>query len=63
MRIVEPGYVTPASIVAARDDLTDALKGIELDESEARIVAWLLGWDQPTLHTLASIIRKARDAD
>jgi len=50
------------SIARARADLAAALDGVELDDQEQRVVAWLSGWDQPTLHTLAGIIRKARDA-
>lgn len=51
---------TAPSIEAAEADLLSALAGLDLTPSERRIVDWLLNWDQPTLHTLASIIRKAR---
>ena len=48
------------SIAAAEADLLEALNGLDLDPTEQRLAKWLLTWDQPTLHTLAGIIRKAR---
>jgi hypothetical protein len=56
------GYVSEVgeSIIRAEADLVDALDGVELDASEERMVDWLMNWDQPTLHTIASIVRKAR---
>lgn len=53
---------TPESILFARADLVDALTGALITIDEQRTVHWLLNWDQPMLHTLASIIRKARAA-
>lgn len=52
----------PASIQNARADLILALSGVRVTEEEERVVAWLLDWDQPTLHALASVIRRAREA-
>jgi hypothetical protein len=56
------GHVTEVheSIVRAEADLVDALAGVQLDDDELRTVDWLMGWDQPTLHRLAGIVRKAR---
>jgi len=56
------GEPMPASIVRAERDLVDALAGVQLDDDERRTVDWLMSWDQPTLHRLASIVRKARAA-
>jgi hypothetical protein len=52
---------TPESILVARSDLVASLAGVPITIGEQQIVNWLLDWDQPLLHTLASIIRKARD--
>lgn len=49
------------SIVAARQDLRDALTGVELDEQDQRYLAWFIRTcDQPTHHAFAHIIRAAR---
>lgn len=58
------GYVADVaeSIVRAERDLMGALVGVELDDDERSTIDWLMGWDQPTLHNLAGIIRKSRAA-
>ncbi len=48
------------SIARARADLAAALDGVELDDQEQKIVAWLNGWDVPTLAAITSIVNKAR---
>ncbi|KRE61798.1 hypothetical protein ASG92_20685 [Arthrobacter sp. Soil736] len=40
--------------------LDEALEGLELGAYDARIIAWLKNWDQPTIVTLASLFVRAR---
>ncbi|WP_410662104.1 hypothetical protein [Amycolatopsis sp. lyj-84] len=42
--------------------LTEALDGVELGDHDRRIVAWLAGWDVPTVGTVASLFYRAREA-
>jgi len=56
-RTADGSYVDP---VEARAELVDALVGVELSSGEARVIEWLLDWDQPTLHHLATLVRKLR---
>ena len=45
------------------EQLVDAIGGAELTDSEARTLEWLAGWEQRTADNMASIIRKAREAE
>lgn len=40
--------------------LVHALAGVELGVHDARVVAWLAGWDNPTVATVCSLIHRAR---
>lgn len=46
----------------ARAMLTTAVEGLPLGDYDRRILAWVEGWDSPTIATLASIIGRARQA-
>ena len=52
-----PVGIDPAE---ARAMLAAAVLGMDLGEYDRRIIAWLSGWDQPTLASIASIIYRAR---
>ena len=47
----------------ARAMLAAAVLGMDLGQYDRRIVAWLSGWDQPTVAAIASIIHRARQED
>lgn len=51
---------TPDSIREARAMFVAQLRDVDLTEQEQSTVTWLLGWDQPTLNDLASVVYKAR---
>jgi hypothetical protein len=40
-----------------------AVLGLDLGEYDRRILAWISGWDEPTLAAIASIIHRARQED
>lgn len=40
--------------------LADALGPAVPDRQEARYLAWLAGWDAPTVTAIASLLRRAR---
>ncbi|MDF2908771.1 MAG: hypothetical protein K0R34_4092 [Herbinix sp.] len=42
--------------------LMRAVDGIELTESEIRILKWLAGWDGFAVDNVCSIIKKCREA-
>ena len=42
--------------------LTEPLAGIELGTYDRRIVAWLAGWDVPTIGAIASLLHRTRTA-
>jgi hypothetical protein len=44
------------------DALHDALDGVTLGRHDERILAWLAGWDDPTVRTVVSLILRARAA-
>jgi hypothetical protein len=48
------------SMAEARAMLDDALAGLVLGGYDRRIVAWLAGWDQPTIAAVASLLHRAR---
>ena len=48
------------SVVEARVMLDRALDGLPLGVYDLRIVAWLAGWDQPTIAAAASLFARAR---
>ncbi|MGQ0575048.1 MAG: hypothetical protein ACT4RN_12715 [Pseudonocardia sp.] len=67
----EPGSVFPPYgrcrdrwVPDTHDDraaaLAHALDGVELGAHDARVLAWLAGWDNPTVATVCSLIRRAR---
>ncbi|WP_052287070.1 hypothetical protein [Streptomyces sp. 769] len=45
-----------------RAALAEAFAGVELGEYDRRIIEWLVGWDSPTVATLASLVIRARKA-
>ena len=49
--------------VEARAMLAAAVLGMDLGTYDRRILAWLSGWDQPTVAAIASIIHRARQED
>lgn len=51
------------SLDQARAMLAAAVLGMDLGEYDRRILAWLSGWDQPTVAATASIIHRARQED
>lgn len=56
-----PGGCSPRSVLAAA--LREPLAGIELGTYDERILAWLAGWDDPTVMTIASLLHRARAAE
>ena len=48
------------SVVEARVMLDRAVDGLPLGVYDRRIVAWLAGWDQPTIAATASLLARAR---
>ena len=48
------------SVVEARVMLDRAVDGLPLGVYDRRIVAWLAGWDQPTIAAAASLLARAR---
>ena len=48
------------SLLEARVMLDRALDGLPLGTYDRRIVAWLAGWDQPTIAAAASLLARAR---
>lgn len=42
--------------------LTEPFYGIELGTYDRRMIAWLAGWDRPTVATFASLLHRARAA-
>lgn len=53
---------TPVYVEDARQELADAIEGLQLTNLEAGIIQWLYDCDQPAMHAIASLIRKAKDA-
>lgn len=51
---------TPVYVEDARQELFLAIRDLPLDQHEARIVTWLYGMDQPTMHAIATLITKAK---
>lgn len=56
---VEPYDV---SLAEARAMLTAAVDGLPLGKLDRQYLAWLAGWDQPTIAVLASIVWRAHQA-
>src|SRR5664279_4337371 len=48
------------SLLEARVMLDGAVDGLPLGVYDRRIVAWLAGWDQPTIAAVASRLARAR---
>ena len=48
------------SVVEARVMLDRAVDGLPVGVFDRRIVAWLAGWDQPTIAVVASLLARAR---
>lgn len=44
----------------ARAELAEELAGVTLDAFESRTLLWLFNLDQPTIHGIVLLIRKAR---
>lgn len=42
--------------------LRAALDGVQLGAYDERILGWLAGWEVPTVATVVSLLRRARDA-
>jgi hypothetical protein len=57
-RYVDAERVDPAGEVA-RAMLQESLSRVVLGAYDRRIVAWLSGWDQPTIATVASLLRRS----
>jgi citrate lyase beta subunit len=58
---MQPSFEVPDSIRIAREDLADALAGVQLSATDRRYLDWFVRTcDQPTHHAFASIIRAAR---
>lgn len=59
-------YVPARDLELIRADylaaLTEPLAGIALGAYDHRIIAWLAGWDVPTVGTVASLLHRARAA-
>jgi hypothetical protein len=55
-----PGGCSPRDVLAAA--LHEPLANIELGTYDERILAWLAGWDDPTVMTIASLLHRARAA-
>lgn len=54
------------NLEANRFDYLDALRepfaGIDLGRYDERVIAWLAGWDVPTVGTFASLLHRVRAA-
>jgi len=48
------------SLLEARVMLDRALDGLPVGVYDRRIVAWLAGWDQPTIAAAASLLARTR---
>lgn len=42
--------------------LHEALDGVEIGDYDRHVIAWLAGWDNGTVGTIASLIYRAREA-
>lgn len=43
-------------------ELLGALDGIPVTDAERRILVWLAGWEPETVHAVANLVRRARQA-
>lgn len=43
-----------------REILVDVLAGVDLDDEDRRHLAWLAGWDCPTVSRTAALLARAR---
>lgn len=55
-------YDLEASLLDYLDALMTPLAGVELGTHDHRMIAWLAGWDTPTVGTVASLLHRARAA-
>jgi hypothetical protein len=46
-----------------QEALTAVLEGVEMGAYDRRIIAWLIGWDDPTCRTIASLMWRCRLAE
>lgn len=60
---VEQAPVVPFAEREVREEaMAAALAGVELGAYDQQIIDWLLGWDDPTIRTVVSLIWRAREA-
>lgn len=59
--IEEPPWAgMPGGEATYRAALDAVFSGVELGAYDRRIIAWLAGWDTPTVATLCSLVMRAR---
>jgi hypothetical protein len=57
--VAPPRWITQNRIDRA-DALAGALSGVRLGAYDRVVLHWLTGWDNPTVATIVSLIRRAR---